>query len=52
MTYTQAKLRIAMPDGYSREAVQEAAIWMLSRLDASREDVEQATHLLVVEKMK
>ena len=43
MTYTQAKLRISMPDSYSREAVKEAAIWILAKLDASREDIDQAS---------
>jgi hypothetical protein len=42
MNYTQAKLKISMPDGYTREAVREAAIWMLAKLDASREDIAQA----------
>jgi hypothetical protein len=46
MTYSQAKLRVSMPDSYPREAVKEAAIWILSRLDASREDIEQATFCL------
>lgn len=46
MTYTQAKLIIWNPAAYSRDEVQKAAIWVLGKVGARREDVDQATNLL------
>lgn len=46
MTYTQAKLIIWNPDAYTKSQVRGAAVWMLARIGARREDIDQATNLL------
>jgi hypothetical protein len=46
MTYAIAKLRIWFAEAYTREQVRDAAIFILSTLDAQQEDVDLATTLL------
>lgn len=46
MTYSQAKMRISNPDAYTWQEVKEAAIFILSRLDSTQEDIDQAQDAL------
>lgn len=46
MTHTQAKLIIWHPDAYPRQKVREAAIFILGKLNVSRDDIRQATLVL------
>ena len=43
MTIAQARLKIWNPDSYTRAEVRDAAIWILARLSATQEDIDQAT---------
>jgi hypothetical protein len=46
MTYSQAKMRIENPDaGYSREELQAAVTYFLSRLNVRKEDLDRAAWL-------
>jgi hypothetical protein len=46
MTYTQAKLKIEMPETYDPKEVREAAAWLLARFDLSQEDFDRASFVL------
>jgi hypothetical protein len=46
MRYSQAQLAIWNPLAYEPEYVKKAAVSVLARLDATREDADQATDLL------
>ena len=46
MTYSQAKLIITNPHSYESSKLQEAAVWMLAYMDASNEDLVEATFAL------
>ena len=47
MTYPQAKMVIWNPDSYDAKRVREAAVWILGCIGPQREDVDQATLLLI-----
>lgn len=46
MNYARAKLIIWNPEAYDRATVRAAAIWILGKLGARREDISQASSLL------
>ena len=46
MTYAQAKLIIWNPDAYPRAKVLQAAAFVLGTLDASSEDISQASLII------